>query len=276
MYKFDGPEEVEIKRIPRPGYFGITSFGKGLTRVGSPITVRGNKTGLTKEEESHYEKLLNLKSGELDSHSDWWNDVFNVKYSIMLFNSKTTKLILDNPINQIRYKVLLVSNKIANSEMLKNPEAEFYIDNKELKAKAESESLDYEIEAMEMMFKMSPEEKRTALRLFGKDKLDDLSETMLKSELGKQLKRDPKRFVETLSDVDLNIKSWILELIEKGILIRSGNTFKYNNEVIAGSMDGCIDFFKKPINQDLRLIASTNLEKLKKGKPIKNSNKETA
>lgn len=263
-YIFDGPEEVEIRRVLRPGYFGITSFGKSITRIGCPISERGHKTGLTSVEEAYYENLLNLKPGELNKHSKWWDEVFNVEYALRLNNSKGNKLILDNPINQIRYKVLLASNKIANSKIETNPDSEFYIDNKELQAKAENQSFEYEFDGMERILKMTTEERRNALRLFGKDKMDSMSELMLKSELGKMLKRDPKKFVEILSDADLNTKAWIYELVEKGLLKRDKNGFKHNDTPLGSSIESAVEYFSNPVHQDVKLILTSELNKLKK------------
>jgi len=267
-YVFNGPEEVEIRRVMRPGYFGITSFGKSITRIGCPISERGHKTGLTEVEEAYYENILNLKAGELNKHSKWWDEVFNVEHALRLNNSKTNKLILDNPINQIRYKVLLASNKIANSEIEKNPDSEFYIDNKELKAKAENQSFEYEFEGMEKILQMSSEDRKNALRLFGKDKMDSMSELVLKSELGKQLKKDPKRFVEILSDVDLNTKAWIYELVEKNLLKRDKNGFKHNDTPLGSSIETTVEYFNDPKHQDVKIILNSELKKLK-GKTTK-------
>lgn len=267
--KFEGPDQIEIRRIPRPGYFGITAFGNTCTRLGAPITERGYKTGLTEEEERYFEKELKLKEGELNRHSKWWSDVFNVDYSIRLNNAKVTKIILDNPINQIRYKVLLACEKVANSELEKTPDAEFYIDNRELKAKVENEKFDYELEGMERIFKMSPDEKRTALRLFGKTGLEELSESMLKQALGHEIKRDAKKFVNTLNDADANMKAWIFELVEKNLIKRDKNGFKYGDDSLGSNLEACVDYFKNPVHQDIKLILASNLEKVKKGKKVK-------
>lgn len=263
MYIFEGPEQVEIKKVVRPGHFGISSYAGSVTTIGCPITEKGFKTGLTKDEEVYYEQVLDLKSGELSKHSKWWNK-FNEEYPIKLNNTKKTTLILDNPINQIKYKILLASNKVANSEISKTPETEFFIDDKELKAKAENEVFNYKMEGMEIIFKMSPEEKKSALRLFGKSGLDTSSESMLKAELGRQLDKDPKEFHRILADINIGIKGWILELVEKGFLRRSTNGFKFGDELIASSMETAVDFFKNPKNHDTKLMLEGSLSGTKK------------
>lgn len=264
---FKGPKEIVIKRIPRPGYFGITSYPKSTTTLGAQITKYGFATGLTEEEEKYYEQKLGLKPGELNRHSKWWDEVFNVYHVLKPFNTKPTTLVLDNDINQIKYKVALASDKIANSEIEKNnPNAEFYIVDEEAKAKKESEIFDYEMECMELILSLSPDEKRQALRLFGKKGVDTLSESMVKSELHKESKKDPKSFIDTLKDKRLKTRMFIEELLDYRILMRKGNYFMIGEDTIAGSTDECIAYFDDIKNQSIILTLQNKLKKLKKDK----------
>lgn len=264
MYK--GPKEVIIRRIPRAGFFGITAFPKSTVGLGAELGKHGFKTGLTKDEEAYYEDKLGLKPGDLNPHSKWWGDVFNVEHIIRLFSTKSTTLVLDSPLSQVKYKVLLASSKIAPSEIEKNkPGAEFYIVDEEAKAKMENEIFDYEWEGMELVLKLTPEEKRGALRLFGKKGVDTMSETVLKAELRKQIEKDPKLFVDTLKDKRLKTRMFIEDLIEHNVLKRSGNYYMNGEDTIATSTDECIEFFEDIKNQSVKLALETRLKKAKKG-----------
>jgi hypothetical protein len=266
--EFDGPSTVKIKRIPRAGYFGISSYAKSVTTLGAPYDKKGGfKTGLTKSEEEHYEKLLNLKPGDLNRHSKWWSETFNIEHAIRLHNTKTNELVLDNPINQIKYKVMLAADKVANSEIEKNnPNALFFIDNEEAKAKAELETFNFEYEGMKLIMKCSPEEKRANLRLFGKAGIDLMSEDSASSQLYLELKRDPKNFFNIMTDSDLKTKAFIKELEEKKLIKRMGNYYKHGDDTIANSTEECVEFFKNPKNQSVKLVLETRLNKLNKGK----------
>lgn len=263
---FEGPKEVIIKRVPRPGYFGITSYSKSTTGFGAEISKDGYNTGLTPEEETYYEGKLGLKPGELARHSSWWSDVFNVQYAIKAFNTKSTTIVLNGPIDQLKYKVMLASSKIANSEIEKKPNHEFYIIDEEAKAKKESEVFDYEMECMEIILKLSPEEKRQALRLFGKKGVDTLSESMIKSELRKESQKDPKLFIDTLSDKRLKTKMLIEEMLDYRVINRKGNYYMNGEDTIAGSTDECVSWFEDLKNQSIVLALNTKLKKLKKDK----------
>lgn len=264
--KFEGPEVVKIKSAAKAGYFGISSYAKSVTTLGCEMSLKGSwKTGLTPEEEAYYEAELKLEKGSLSKHSKWWSDVFNDTYAIRLHNTKTTELQLDNPINQIKYKVLLESSKVANSEIeRKKPNVLFYIDDVEAKAKSEIEVFNYEFEGMGAIHKMSPEEKRNTLRLFGKTGLDTTSEMMLNATLVGELKKNPKAFVETINDKDLAIKGFIKDLLEKKLISRKGNYYMHGDDTIANSTEECVEYFNDIKNQSVKLTLQTRLNKLKK------------
>lgn len=264
MSKFEGPEVVKIKRIPKVGYFNIGAYPRSVTILGCELGKSGYKTGLTEAEQEEYEKALELKSGALGKHGSFW-ETFNVDHSIRLYNNKVTEIATDNLINQIKYKVLLASSKIANSEISKNdPNAIFYIDDQEAKAKMEQVVFNFEFEGMEKIMNLSPDEKRGTLRLFGKVGLDTMNETMLNSQLYQELKKDPKNFLETLSDINLNTKMFIQELVEKHILKRKGNYYIHGEDTIANSTDECVEYFNDIKNQSVKLTLETRLKKAKK------------
>lgn len=263
--KFEGPSKVVIKRVPRSGYFGIASYAKSVTTLGCELSKNGFKTGLTADEEAYYEKALDLKPGELAKHSKWWGDVFNTTYAIRLQNTKQNELFLDNPISQLKYKVLLSNSKVANSEIEKNdPNAIFYIDNQEAKAKKELETINFKFEGMKLILKLSPEEKKGALRLFGKKGLEDISEDMSSAQLAQEMEKDPKLFFDIMTDKSLSTKAMIFEMIEKGILKRKGNYYIHGEDTIANSTDEVVEYFNDVKNQSVVLALKSRLKKASK------------
>lgn len=268
---FQGPKVVKVRRVPKAGYFGISAYPKSTTVLSCQLSKNGFKTGLTKEEEAYYETQLNLKPNELSRHSKWWGEVFNTEHTIRLNNNKANEIILDSPINQLRYKVLLEHSKIANSELEKHrPDVLFYIDDAEAKAKAEIQTINFKYEGMKLIMKLTTSEKQGALRLFDKKGVDELSEDMASSQLFMELEKDPKRFFDTMTDEELKSKAWIYELVEKGHLRRRGTAFIHGDETIAGDLQECVEYFQNPKNQTIKLTLTTKLNKGKtKEKAIK-------
>ncbi len=263
--EFDGPKVVKVKRTGRAGVFGLLSYEKSTTTLGCEIAKSGFNTGLTKEEETYFEDKLNLKPGELSKHSKWWNEVFNTEHNLRFKNTKTNELILDNPINQLKYKVLLANTKVANSELEKNkPGIVFYIDNVEAKAKAEIQQLNFELEGMKLIVKATPDEKKSFLRLFGKIGIEDMSDDNLSSQLYLELKKDPKNFFDIMTDKELRVKAFIKELEEYKLIRRTGNYYKHNDDTIATSTDEAVAYFNDIKHQDVKLVLETSLTKIKK------------
>lgn len=264
--EFNGPKTVKIKHAGKAGYFGIKSFSKAVETLGAELTKNG-RNFLSENERLYFEKELNLKEGELKPHSKWWDEVFNVEYPLRLVKSKTNELVLDSAISQLKYKVALASSKIANSEIEKNrPGVSFYIDDVEAKAKKELETINFEFEGMNMIIKCSPEEKRGALRLFGKTGLDTMSENILSSQLYQELKKDPKNFFTIMTDKDLKTKMFIKELEEFHLIKRKGNTYMYGEDTIGLATEECVEWFNDIKNEPIRLILSTKLKRSKKEK----------
>lgn len=256
---------IRIKRVPKAGYFGIGAFAKAVETLGCELSKSGHNTGLTKEDEAYFEKALDLKPGQLAPHSIWWDEVFNVYHTLRLPKNKTYELRLDNPIDELRYKVALANTKIANSELERNkPGVSFYIDDVEAKAKKDLELFNFEFEGMKLIIKSTPEEKRGDLRLFGKKNIDIMSEDELNSQLAQELKKDPKAFFDIMTDKDIRTKAFIKELEEKHLIKRKGNTYYHGEDVIALSTDECVTFFNDIKNQSVKLILETKLKKAKK------------
>jgi hypothetical protein len=258
---FNGPAVVKLRRAGRAGFNGLKSYPRSVTTLGCQLSKTGFKTGLTKDEESYYEGVLDLKPGTLSRHSKWWGEVFNNDYPIRLDNNKTNELLTDNAMGQLKYKVLLEHSRIGKSEAEQyNPEVIFYIDDQEAKAKKELETFNFELEGMTLIIGMSPTEKRSALRLLNKRGVDEMSENILKQQLHLEMKRDPKAFFDTMTDKQLMAKAWIYELVEKGFLEKKGLYFIHNDETIANNIDECVQYFNNPRNASVTLTLKNLLD----------------
>jgi hypothetical protein len=265
MQEFEGPKSIEIKRNPKVGYFGITSYPKSTTTLSCQIGKRGYNTGLTPEEESFYEKKLDLKPGELSKNSKWWGEVFNVGYPIRLFNTKTTEFYLDDPMSQIKYKVLLAHSDVANSEMERNkPGILFYIDDKEAKAKEELKTINFELEGMKLILSLTSDEVKGTLRLFGKPSAELMSTDVCQALLMQEMKKNPKQFFDIITDKELKNKIFVYELLDKKILTRKGNAVKYGDDTIGNSLNEACEWVIDVKNQSTVLALQTKLKKVKK------------
>lgn len=262
--------EIIIKRIPRALFSGIGAYDKSGTSFGCELSGKDGrfKTGLTSEEQAKFEVDLNLPKGTLSASAEntWWGD--NISFTFD--RNKANRFIIDSPMSELKYKVLLASSKVAKSELErhKNPNAIFYIVDNELKAQAESAQADEKFEAMELLMKLNTQERRSALRLFGKKGVDNLSEVVVKSELIKQIEKDPKEFSSILSDKRLKVRMVAEELVDYGIIGKHGHYYKNGDDTVASSTDELIDYLEDLKNQSVLLAMKSRLDKIKKGKKV--------
>lgn len=261
-------KSIKIKSIPRPSFFGISSYAKSTATIGAELSLTGgHNTGLSTEEEAYFEKELSLKPGELNKHSKWWSDVFNVEHVIKLKRSKENVIYVDNALNELKHKILLASSKVANSEVEKaNPKYEFFIDDPEAKAKKQLETINFEFEGLKLIFKQTPEEKRGSLKLFGKKGTDLMSESVVESLLAEELKKDPKNFFEVMTDKNLKMKIFVKELEDYKLISRRNSKYIYGDETIGNTLADCVDYFNDPNHKESYLLLDTKLRKAKKAK----------
>lgn len=263
----EGLKTVIVRMIPKKGFFfskGLLAYEKATETIGCELSSKtggGYKTGLTPAEEREYEKRLGLKEETLSRHSPWWGE--NIMFR--LEKNKPNIFVIDTPMAELKYKCLLASSKIAKSELdiKTSPNATYYIVDDEFKAQAETEQADYEFEAHELLMKLNAEEKRSALRLFGKKGVASLSENVVKAELLKQIKKDPKLFTSILKDKRLKSRLIAEELVDYGIITRSGHYFRNGDDTIASSTDEVIDYLEDLKNQSVVLAMKSRLAKKK-------------
>ena len=254
---------IVIKPIGKIKFSGLSSYSKATWVLSTELDASGYKTGLTKEEETYYEELLGLPKGKLGRSSDWWGSL-----AIRLNMTKATEFPQEDLMNQIKYKVMLASSKVADSVMEKNkfPTAEFVIVDEEAVAKLEGINIDYEIEAYEEFLKTTSEEKRGMLKLFGKRGFDKSTDSLVKSTLGKILKENPKGFLDVIKDKKIKTRVFIEELLEAGIIKKKGNYFTNGDDPIGNSTDEVVLFFEDLKNQSVKMALTGKLKDYKKAK----------
>lgn len=258
-------EESEVKTyvirpIIRNKFSGQSYYNKTITVImGAQLSQTGiYKTGLSVKDEAHYEELLNVPKGTLNKrNSDFWGDL-----EVRLKNDKLTIFNIVTPIDEIKYKMLLEHDWIANSEhdVPGNSTAKFFIYDPEAASKIESAKMEFEFAAIDAFTSATIEEKRGLLRVYGKKGVDNMTETMVKAELYKEVKNDPKEFIRLASSKETPIKALIEALLEKNILKKKG-TYYYNGEDLLGSStDEVVGYLTDMKNQAVKLALENKLK----------------
>ncbi len=259
----EGIKTLVIRPITKLKFSGVSSYSKTKTVFTTQLDANTGlyKNGLTAAEEATFETELNLPKGTLNKKSPYWGEL-----EIILNNDKATFFTLMGPQDEIKERVIKAHSRIANSEfeLSKLPGALFYIDDPEEKAKLESTVIEYKLSAIEKFQEATIEEKRSALRVFGKLGIDNMSETMVKAELFKEVEKNPKTFLETLRDPHMKERALLSEALEKKILVKKGHTFYNGEDPIGSSTDAAIEYLSDLKYQQVKLSIMERVKKARK------------
>ncbi len=258
--------EIVIKPVVKPKFSGLSSYSRAHYVIeGAQLGKTGYKTGLTEEEQKHYEKVLRKPEGFLNSdNKDFWSTMLGLNLPL----DKTFYFTVSSPMDELKLKIILQRTDIANNELelSKNPSALFYIEDKEAKAKVEELAIDSLMEANEAFNDLTIDEKKGYLKLYGKKGVDQLSDRIIKTELYKEVNKDPKKFMSLTKNPDIALRIQIEEMLETGVLIKKGSFYNFEQEVIGNSIDAVVSFFKDVKNQSVKLAAIQVTKNNKKAK----------
>jgi hypothetical protein len=250
-----------IKPVVKSKFSGQSSYsGTHTVYEGAQLGKGGYKTGLTREEEIKFAEELNLPKGTLSrQNKDFWGSMLHLN----LPNDKPYYFTVDSLIDELRLRVIKNHSAIAPNELelAKNPNAEFYIEDAEAKAKGEEIVINFKMEAGEKFSSLSVVEKKGILKLYGKKGVDDMSETVIKTQLFKEVETNPKKFLELCNNPDIELMIEIQDMLETGVLVKKGQFYTFENETIGNSVEAVITFFKDMKNQSIKIAAKQATKK---------------
>lgn len=255
-----GAKSYVIRPIIRNKFSGQSYYNKTLTVImGAQLSQTGlYKTGLTLSDEEHYEKELNLPKGTLNKrNADYWSDM-----EVRLRNDKLTIFNIVTAYDELKFKMLQQHDWIANTEhdVVGNSTARFYIYDPEAASKIESAKMEFEFAAMEAFHEATVEERRGLLRVYGKRGVDEMSETMVKTELFKEVKKDFKEFIRISKAKETPTKALLEALIEKDIIKKKGTYFYNGEDLLGSSTDEVVSYLTDIKNQAVKLALQGKLK----------------
>ncbi len=247
--------EVVLKHKKKDPWSGVTKYKNCFDYIGPLLTRSGNvHTGLTTEDEERLEGLLNFQKGQLAPHSAYWK-TFAVKIS-------NNELILNTalPWDELQYLFLKNHKKVANGLSDIRPGTDYVLINKDSEAQESNRIAKRKREAIKEFDKMSLEEMRKALRLFG-FKADTMSNELVENKLFELVEKDPEAFFSKwVNNKTKNTEFIIQSAIAKNIMRKSRNVYYYGTEIIGSSMEDTIAYLDNKNNQDLRMAIMNELE----------------
>ena len=252
-------DKVILRALERQSWSGFHRFPKCKDTVIASLGRGGYETGLTEKEELRLEKEMQMKPGTLGKHSEYWRD-----YTVIL-NDKDKTLNLKIARDFIDYKILMASNRVANSvnNLMEWPKAEYVLYDAEQDAKKDNLKIKEKRKAYKKFNSMTASEMRNVLRLMGK-KASNASDTLVENTLADIVDETPSEFNEMLEVSDFKLRVFINDLIDINALRIRGGHYLFGDSPIGHDLESTLVYLKDPKNQDIVLSLKSKLKASKK------------
>ena len=246
---------VELKIKKQNPWAGLIKYKSCFDYIAPYFTRSGSiYTGLNPEEETYYEKTLGYEEGTLARSSEFWK-TFCVK-----IGSKTLLLDDQYPRQEMIIKFLSGHKRVATSLDKLDAGKDYLLINREAEAVEANKKNKLRRDAVKEFDKLSLEQMRKCLRLFGV-KSDTLSNELVESTLFNLIDKQPKKFFDKWVDNKSKETEFLLETaIAKGIIRKDRTQYYYGSEMFADSMEEAVSYLDSKKNQDLKLSIINQVE----------------
>ena len=159
----------------------------------------------------------------------------------------------ENPFDELQYLFLKKHRRVANGLANVKPSNDYILINKESEAEEANRLNKVKRQAIIEFNKMSLEDMRKALRLYGY-KGETMSSELVESKLFELVEKDPNRFFMIwVNNKSRNTQFLIEAAIAKNIIRKSRNIYYYGTDVIGNSLEDAVSHLDDKNNQDLKL-----------------------
>ena len=247
--------EVVLKFARVNPWAGIAKYKNCYDYIGTYWTRAGNiHTGLSEEDARRLEKAMGYEEVHLAPTSSFWKT-----YSVRL-GAKDVFLHTEKPEDELAYLFLKNHKRVATGLSNIRPQHDYVLVNTDAEAEAANKLNKIKREAFAEFNKMSLEEMRKCLRIYG-HKSDNISNELVESKLFELIEKDPRKFFLLWIDNKNKDTQYVLETaISKNVIRKSKNVYYYGTDVIGRSQDDAISFLKEKSNQDILMAIMQEIE----------------
>ena len=246
--------EVRIKHIRSQEWSGIHKY-PNCSDIFRPYFTRSGRihTGISSEEE---ERLGDILGENLKPSSDFWKS-----FTIRL-GSEDVILNTEDPFDELKYIFLKNHKRVSKSIDHILPGTQYYISVKEEEAKQSNSRSRGRRKAYSEFDKMSPEDMRKALRIYGY-KAKGLSDEVAEQRLSTLLEANPEKFFEKWVNNEHRVTEFLIkEAIAKNIVRKNKNIYSYGTTTLGNTLEAAILFIDDKENSDIKatIINETDIK----------------
>lgn len=240
---------VELKIKKNNPWIGLVKYKNCFDYISPYLTRSGSiYTGLTPEEERYYEKALGYEEGHLAKSSDFWT-TFCVKLG-------AKPLLLDDsiPRQAMIIKFLSGHKRVATSLDKFTAGKDYLLINREAEAIEQNKQNKIRRDAIKEFDKLSLEQMRKCLRLFG-IRSNSMSNELVESTMFNIVDKQPNKFLSKWVNNKSKETEFILEeAIAKGVIRKDKTHYFYGSDMFADTLEDAIAYLDNKKNQDLKLM----------------------
>lgn len=247
--------EVIVKMTKVNPWTGLIKWSNCFDYVGSYWTRSGSRyTGLTMDQARDLETRLGLKEGTLDPDSPYW-DTFAVK-----IGKRDVIINTDTPEGQLQYLFLKKHKRVADGYSKVTPSTNYVMINKEAEAEVANKANKVKRDAYRALDKMTLEEMRKCLRLYG-FRADTMSNELVEAKLTENIDKDPAKFIRIwVENPNKEMNFLIEEALSKNIIRKNRATYYFGTDVIGNGLEDVIAFLNDKKNQDIKLAITSEIK----------------
>ena len=223
-------------------------IGPYLTRSG--VTYHGSDA-FSKEDRLRLGEKLNK---DLSPGSDYW-DSFYIRTT-----GRDIILETEDPFDELRYLYCKNHRRVKDGIFSNKASANFVLINQDEESKKSNLFNRIKRKAMAAMDKMTTEEMRKALRIFGKSS-ENISAEVVENRLSDIVEGDPKGFLDKWVDNKSRDTQYLIErAISLNVIRKFKRVYSYGTDTIGHGLEETILFLDDPINQDVRFAIQNAIE----------------
>lgn len=247
--------DIILKFARTNPWAGIAKYKNCKDYISTYWTRSGNRyTGLTPEDARRLEKEMGYEEGHLSPQSGFWKT-----YAIGL-SARDKVLHTERPEDELAYLFLKGHKRVANGINNLKPTHDYVLVNKEIEAEEANKRNKAKREAFSEFNKMSIEEMRKCLRLYG-HKTDNISNELVESSLFDLIENDPDKFFLIWVNNKVRDTQYIIEAaISKNVIRKSKNIYYYGTDIIGRSLEDAIASLNDKKNQDIKMTILQEIE----------------
>jgi hypothetical protein len=249
--------KVELRPLltQEKAWAGVINYKNCYEDIGPYLTRSGAQyTGLTKEDAERLEKALGYEPGTLGPASPFWRDYFVRTLGKPLYFD------LEDPNDELKYLYCKNHKKVKASIFEHKSTAHFVLINQEEESKKTNMFNTMKRKAIEATGKMSVDEMRKALRLFGKSS-ENLPPSVVENRIFEIAEGDPEGFLNKwVNNTSRELQYIIERAVSLNVIRKNKRMYMYGTDTLGHGIEETIAFMKDPKNQDVKFAIQNAIE----------------